>query len=273
MGVALKVLRWRPWHWWHRRRCVKISVLVPYRSDHALRSRTWHWLQVYWRYALPEAEFITGSNDETPFCKTAAVNDAFSRARGDVIVIMDADCYMDADVIRDCAREIREARKAGQKLWFIPYRRFYRLSKDAAKQLLLSDPLEPLTFGDPPPSREVEHIWRNSSGHWWGALIQIMPREAFELAGGMDERFKGWGSEDISFMHAVDTLYGKHKTANAPVYHLWHPSIGGKWLFTRQWSDQPVPEMNDPLATRYSTVLGDRARMKRLLDERHGTVS
>ncbi len=274
MGAALRrVLGWRVWHWWHRRRRAQISVLVPYRSDHALRSRTWHWLLAYWRHALPEAEFITGHNGETPFCKTAAVNDAFRRARGDVIVIMDADCYLDADVIRHCAREIRAARRADRPLWFIPYRRFYRLSRDAARRLLVSDPLNPLRFGDPPASADVEHVWRNSSGHWWGALIQVMPREAFELAGGMDERFKGWGSEDISFMHAVDTLFSKHKTVDAPVYHLWHPSIGGKWMFTRQWADQPVPEMNDPLATRYTRSRGDRARMRRLLSERNGADS
>lgn len=271
-----KLVKWHRWKWrprWWRRRHGRISILVPFRSDSGVRDKTWDWLYRYWRRVLPEAEFIIGQNHDTPFCKTAAVNDAFRKAKGDVIVIMDADCYIDACVIKRCAQEIREARKAGRRLWFIPYRRFYRMTREVSEWLLETDPCDPPRFRDPPPPWEVEHIWRNSSGHWWGALIQIMPREAFEAAGGMDERFKGWGSEDISFMHAVDTLYAKHKTVNSPVYHLWHPSIKGKWLFTRQWPDQPGPEMNDQLAWRYENAVGDKLRMHKLLSERDGPLS
>jgi len=242
-----------------------ISLIVPFRADYPERARNWAWLRSYYEHALPEAEIIVGSNTEVPFRKTAAVNDAFSRAKGDVIVVLDADCYISADVIRSCAAQIRVARSERRKLWFIPYRRFYRLTEAASEQLLASDTEDPVVFGDPPKPWEFTVPQGVSFGHWYGALIQIMPREAFVAAGGMDKRFQGWGGEDVSFMHAVDTLYGRHKTFNGPVYHIHHPTIKGAWAQTRQWVGQAQPEMNDWLSDRYIRAVGDRARMNELV--------
>ena len=237
-----------------------ISLLVPFHSDRAEREANWHWLHDYWRHRLPDAELIVQDNLEVPFCKTAAVNAAFKRSHGDVIVIVDADCFIDSQVIEQCAARIREARAAGRTAWFIPYRRFYRLTKDATGVLAASDPKGPF----PPDQLEYERQHDPATGHHYAALIQILPREAFKTVGGMDERFKGWGGEDVSFMYAVDTLYGKHRTVDAPVYHLWHPFLRGRWKFTRQWFGQNAPEQNDQLATRYCDARGVRGPMREL---------
>ncbi len=249
-----------------RSRPERISLLVPFRADHPERDRNWNWLRQYWEHELPDAEIIMGSNFDYPFCKTAAVNDAFSRATGDIIVILDADCYISGDVITYCAESIRAQRKRGRKLWYIPYRRFYRLNEIASLWLLNSDPADPMQFGDPPPAGQLENLPASAShGHWFGAMIQIMPREAFEVAGGMDTRFAGWGCEDVSFLYAVDTLYARHRTYNAPVYHIGHPVIKGDWMATRQWVGQPNAEMNDALAGRYEFAAGDKRLMRRLI--------
>lgn len=255
--------------WWRRSRrhpVERISLLVPFRTDHAERERNWRWLRDYWANELPEAEVIVGTDHNTPFCKTHAVNEAFRKATGDVIVILDADCYIPGEAIREAAREIREARRHGRKLWFIPYRRFYRLTEAASLRLLESDPACPATFPDPPPSGDMDTFGGVSFGHWYGALIQVMPREAFIEAGGMDERFRGWGGEDISFMHAVDTLYARHKTIRGPVFHIHHPTIKGRWQATRQWEGQDAPEMNDWLSWRYDNAVGDNDVMRRLVN-------
>ncbi len=244
----------------------RISLLVPFRTDNAERERNWLWLQRYWQDELPEAEIIVGTDDSTPFCKTHAVNSAFSKATGDIIVMLDADCYISGETIRHAAREIRKARLLGRHLWFIPYRRFYRLTEGASIRLTSSDPANPMTFTDPPPPGDLDTPGGVSFGHWYGALIQIMPREAFIAAGGMDERFQGWGGEDISFMHAIDTLYGRHKTINGPAFHVHHPTIKGRWMFTRQWEGQDAPEANDWLSSKYEEALGDKAMMRRLIN-------
>jgi glycosyltransferase involved in cell wall biosynthesis len=244
-----------------------LSIIVPFKSDGAERARAWGWLSVYYteRLTIP-FEIIMQYNGEVPFCKTAAVNDAFERCTGDVIVIMDADCYIDVDVLESCASKIRAARKRGERLWFVPYRRFYRLTKDATNQILNLPP-HYYALGDPPQRDRYDPLTVGSvsAGHWYGALIQVMPREAFVEVGGMDPRFKGWGGEDISFMHAVDTLYSQHRTSNNPVYHFWHTTIKGTWKATRQWEGQAGPEQNDWLSTRYEEARGDYEMMSELV--------
>jgi hypothetical protein len=49
--------------------------------------------------------------------------------------------------------------------------------------------------------------------HRYGVLIQILPREAIEIIGGWDERFRGWGGEDHATVRATDTLYGPTRPA------------------------------------------------------------
>jgi hypothetical protein len=164
-------------------------------------------------------------------------------------------------VILHCADRIRTARSAGHKLWFIPYRRFYRLTKKATLKLVESPQSDPYLFTDPPSPHDLATIRGSSNGHWFGAMIQIMPREAFVVAGGMDTRFYGWGGEDIAFMRAVDTLYAKHKTSDNDTLHLWHPTILGGVEQVRMWPGQETPGENGPLAARYHAAFGDRARM------------
>lgn len=248
------------------RTATKISLLVPFHSDQGRRQENWDWLYKHWKTVLPDAEIIVQDNTETPFCKTAAVNAAFRRSRGDVIVILDADCYMDYRVILRCAEEIRESHKQGHPLWYIPYRRFYRLTDSATRCLIAGRPGAAMVFADPPVAEDYAHQNPPSSGHHWGAMVQIMHRDAFKAVGGMDERFKGWGGEDVAFMYAVETLYGGRRTYDAAVYHLWHPTIKGNWKHTRQWDGQPDAEMNDKLSERYLQARGDRKQMRELIE-------
>lgn len=243
-----------------------IALLVPFRADGPTRQADWDWLKKYWKAHLPAANMSVSDNGSFPFSKSGSVNKAANSVRFcDVYVILDADCYIDAQVILDCAAKIRKARKEKTKLWFIPYRHFYRLTKNATHTVLVSNPACPYTFPTPPPEHDVEGIEGSTFGHWYGALIQIMPREAFVAAGGMDIRFNGWGGEDVSFMHAVDTLYAKHKTTDNQVLHLWHEKIGVLWS-ERKWDGQTEAGNNNPLSYKYSDRLGDRERMRGLIE-------
>lgn len=244
-----------------------IALLVPFRSDGPTRKEDWMWLAQYWKAHLPAAKLVVMDSGHHPFSKSASVNRAACKiGTADIVVILDADCYIDSNVILDCAQKIRDARKRGQKLWFIPYRHFFRLTKNATHNVLMSDPQHPLTFSSPPPRQDLEGVEGSAFGHWYGALIQIMPREAFIAAGGMDERFQGWGGEDVSFMHAVDTLYTKHKTTDNQVLHLWHEKHGVLWN-ERRWEGQEKAGNNNELSYKYSDRLGDRLRMQQLVDE------
>lgn len=246
----------------------QISLLVPFRasaqSPH--RTRLWDWLREYWRHELPDAEIVIGRCQNRIFRKTEAVNDAASRARGRIFVILDSDAYLLGEQILDAARQIEEAARRGQNRWFVPYRKLYRLKQEPTELVLQSDPRNPLRFSNPPASEHVESTTSAAYGHHYGAMCQVMPREAFECVGLMDPRFEGWGGEDVAFLRAVETLWGKNKSIDMPIFHLWHPSIGTTAM-DKCWEGQTRPQVNNQLATRYGKATGDRVKMRALVDE------
>jgi hypothetical protein len=255
-----------------------ISIIVPFRCPDATnpRVRNVEWLKRYWQAQLPGAEIIVGEDAaplDQPFSKSVAVNNGVAKSKGDVLVIVDADGYISADSVLHCAEEIRSARKRGNKLWFVPYRKFYRLTEMASYCLLQSSPKNPLQFPEPLPQEFILGDTDPTVGHWYGAMIQICPREAFEIVGGWDERFRGWGGEDHAAMRAMDTLYGLHKTLPGHVLHVWHPQIGPTGVHTqvhwkeRMWSGQDEPGANDKLGGRYYGAYRNPERMRKLLDE------
>jgi len=232
----------------------EISLLVPFRADNAPREELWDWLARYWRHELPNCEIVIGRDrtssgrhrHKIPFSKTVAVNDAFAHAHGDIIVILDADTYIPGHVVSHAAERLRRARTIGLKEWFVPYRQIYRLTEATTRAVLDSDPCQPMRFPTPPDPLDVEDTSGSAWGHKYGALIQVMPREAFERVGGMDCRFRGWGGEDVAFLLALDALWGRHKNTAGDVLHLWHPKLhhghwtdshGATWE-TRIWQGQ-----------------------------------
>lgn len=261
-----------------------ISLLVPFHcpDQASVRAMNWRWLERYWRAQLPGAEIVMGADPESerttvPFSKCSAVNDAARRAKGDIFVIVDADGYVSASAVVYCAEKIRHTLKLGRRRWFVPYRNFYRLTEQAAARVLESDPTHPYILPDPPLASDLQETTGAgvAMGHWYGAMVQIVPREGFEEVGGWDQRFRGWGGEDVAAMRATDTLYWRHSTIPASVFHLWHPMFGGACTATdnyigsntRVWENQILANANGRLSARYYAAHGDRKRMRALVEE------
>lgn len=274
-----------------RRRGVerRISLLVPFQSSDPGRQVVWNWLRTYWAVHLPDAEIVVGRDRRSqkrwwrkarPFSKTAAVNHAFRHSHGDIIVILDADAYLDAEVIRHCATRLHCATEAGARTWFVPYWHLFRLTELASAEVLATPPEGPFELTDPPAASDVEGMDGSGHGQRFGALVTVLPRAAFEALGGMDPRFRGWGGEDVAFLRALDTLWGRHLNMASSVFHLWHPRIdvggwrdqqGSPWR-VRMWSDQDRPRANDELTTRYGAATGDPMRMAALVAEGHRRI-
>jgi hypothetical protein len=247
-----------------------LTFLIPFRGDgneRSLRETTLNWLLEYYKDALPQAQFILGSTDDVPFNKCAAFNDAARKATGDIFVCMDADCFISTDVIVEAAQSLRRELKHGIHRWTVPYNKFYRLTQRFSEDILESSPKCPLPIPNPPEAWMVDCIDEKASswGHQFGALIQIMPRAAFEAVGGFDERHRSWGSDDVDMMKALDTLYGPHHIMRNPVFHLWHPHLGVDST-ERHWIGGEAGS-NNWLATKYSIAYGNKARMQALIDE------
>lgn len=257
-----------------------ISIIIPFRKSkkYPRQAENFEWVKRYWRCQLPGAEIIVGKDPKKhkTFSKSVAINCAVRKSHGDILVIVDADGYITPEAVLHCAHEIRRARLEGLKLWFVPYRQFYRLTEKASDKVINSDPCGSFQQTCPPDPGDVQNTQGSGRGHWYGALIQIMPREAFDCFCGWDERFRGWGGEDHSAMRACDTMYWRHKTLPGCVFHLWHPMFGtegmGTWVEwnKRLWDNQDKTLRNNDngrLAARYSMAHGNRERMWRLIQE------
>lgn len=243
----------------------KISLLIPFGSSNLLRHKTFKWLVEYWQHELPDAEIVVGRSQATIFCKGRALNNAAKRATGKVLVVLDADTYMPGQVIEKCADRILEA--LPNHLWYVPYRRLYRLNKRCTSRVLASSPQKPYRFKSPPPCHCLDKKGKDKSGygHRFGAMITILPREALDVLGCFDERFKGWGGEDVAILRALDTLYGLHKTTDNDVLHLHHPFIGKNYR-TRKWGGQKQGGANNKLASAYNVATGNPKAMRELVD-------
>jgi GT2 family glycosyltransferase len=245
----------------------KISLLIPFSSKDPIRRQSLHWLVRYWQHELPDAEIIIGESTGEIFSKGEALNDAVSQSTGEILVILDADAYLSGKVIDRCADRILEAATWGHKLWFVPYRHLYRLKKDISKIILESDPHNPLRLPVPPPEAYFENQGDQMKyGHRYGAMVMMFPRRAYHELGCFDERFVGWGGEDVALLRALNTVYGKYKTTNNPIFHIWHPKLGEDYR-SRMWVGHERGQANGHLANRYHQASYKPSRMRELIEE------
>lgn len=250
-----------------RRKKPTISLLIPFSSTDPLRRRNFEWLLQYWKHELPEAEVIIGKSKSKVFCKGEALNHAAKKSRGKILVILDADAYINGSVLRECANNILSSIEDGYPLWYVPYRNLYRLKEGITDKIILSFPEDPLRLSSPPDLDLVEDRGVKSKyGNRYGAMCMMFPREAYNIIGNFDERFKGWGGEDVALLRTLDTVYGKHKTIDRDILHLWHPIIGDTYD-TRMWEGQTSGSINWPLAKRYNRAIRNPSYMWELIKE------
>lgn len=247
----------------------KISLLIPFSSKDSIRKRNFKWLLRYWKHELPDAEIIIGKSNDKIFCKGNALNNAYLESRGKVVVILDADAYLSGKVIEKCADRILEEQKYGNNLWYVPYRHLYRLNEEVTIDIINSDPEDPLRLSSPPPGEYIINDPETAKyGARYGAMIMMFPREGYDVIGSFDERFHGWGGEDIALLRALDTLFGKHKTLDNSIFHFWHPIIGQN-LQARKWTGQVSANQNSELAARYHRASRNPSDMRKLVNEGH----
>jgi hypothetical protein len=247
-----------------------ISILVPFRADDAGRAATWAWLKRYWTWALPGAELIVGRDDGVPFSKSCAVNDAAKRATGDVFVLMDADAYLAAEAVTHVAMELRSSHA---RTWCMPYKGFWRINRGRSQDLLDTDPRQAMQIRLPPKPENVQ----GGKAAWEYAyhlrafcgLCMVLPAAAFREVGGMDPRFRGWGSEDSSFGMALDTLWAPRRYCDDhEAAHLWHARIGeGLGSQGRMWEGQAKPKAGFALREEYTRRNGNVRAMRSFVDE------
>jgi hypothetical protein len=230
-----------------------VSVLMPYRSDHGQRERLYRWVRARYRALMPEVEVcVAAPTDGSPyFSRASAINAAARRATRDVFLVADADVVAFPEALLlglECLR-------AGAA-WVLPYQDYVTLDEAGTERLLASPPgTHPLEVYRPVPE---DYYVGSLSG------LALVTREAFEAVGGFDERFHGWGHEDLAWSAALTTLRTPPvRVGTVNLYHLWHAFAPD--------ADRNPERVEHPesraLYARYQAAAGDVGAMRALLHE------
>lgn len=226
----------------------KISVLVPLGiSPDAAgkhRAEVWRWCSRRWddmrnRGLVDEiiigVDPLFGHTVETrspvgvrglsyhPFSVARALNDAAKHAHGEHFLLFGADHVPDPKAIEWAAHQLR-----GYSFARIYERVAY--ATEATTRLILHGTEMPLDAAD----------WNEVSAPCPGVLG--VRRDAFERAGGLDERYEGWGYEDTAFL---DTLARIHQNGS-------RGTMGPSGLVLRElWHDAGARDLNGRNAALY----------------------
>ncbi|MGE0138655.1 MAG: galactosyltransferase-related protein [Ilumatobacteraceae bacterium] len=216
-----------------------VSVLIPYTATDQARADAFHYVERWYRERFDDV--VVGSC-VGPWSKGEALRDAAARAAGEILIVADADSLVELD---DLEEAIRQA-AAGH--WVVPHRTVYRLTEAETARVY-----DGARFRRG-PGLVVRQPYTGPPG---GGIV-VLQRAHWELVGGVDPRFMGWGGEDISFGYALETLVGWHYRLAGRLFHLWH--------------EHPAPDLrgsaeSEALVARYKAARGDRERMAALVDE------
>lgn len=207
----------------------RVVFLVPRRADEGHRDALWKYARRRWETLFPDWPIYEGHHDSGSFNRSAAVNLAAELADEvepwDVAVVIDSDVVLRRSAV---AMAVARAEDSGLVVW--PHTRWRGLSELATKRII--DDRRDL---GPEIEEDTDVLVEKTNPVSWSCCIAI-PRVAWDRLGGFDERFRGWGYEDMAFQSAVVGLIGFERVPTpAPgeagfgttdVYHLWHPRTG-----------------------------------------------
>lgn len=219
-----------------------VRVCLPWRPDGGHRDRLWAYCRERWLDLDLGWPICIGNNDDETFSRARSLNRAASGS-WDVVVIADA------DIVPAGAEQVREAvelaaRRQSQVYGFDVKHALTEGATDAA-----------LAAGVPLASADGL-----STPNTLSSLFAI-GRSLWDRLGGFDERFVGWGFEDLCFNYAAETLGGPAQRIPGDVYDLWHPRPRASQ------EESPTYPANEALWHRYLIVRGDTAGMGALLAE------
>lgn len=218
---------------------MRAVILIPRRAGIRERDEAWAWCRARLEATVPEFAIYEGHHDDGPFNRSAALNLAGRLAdedgRWDCAIVMDADVIISAAQIRAA---VTTASRTEKVTWAFGW--WAGMERRATAELLSGkrDPDEliaevdalyragtPNPRGHVPVPNPIPDAFEKINPVSWSCCF-VVPRAAWERLGGFDERFAGWGFEDMAFQSAACGLIGWERLPGA-VLHLWHPRHPG----------------------------------------------
>jgi GT2 family glycosyltransferase len=230
---------------------LRTVILVPRREDGGWRDELWEFCRAWWEEHHEPMPIYEGHHlaSEGPFNRSAALNRASRRADidggWDLALIIDSDTISDPRAVQ---ASLRHAAKTGTL--GVAHDHRYMMNEFGTRKILGGD------RGSWTGKRGVQIVYKDSV-----SCAVAVRRDAWDLVGGFDERFSGWGFEDTAFRIAVETLIGiKLKTERADCFHLWHP------LSPEATKRSPTYTANHILKRRYDMAYMHAEQLRLVLD-------
>lgn len=186
---------------------MKVSVLIPFRSQDPQRIKLWNYLRPQWEALAPDVELCTTTDTDDPtqtFSIARGMNRCRAMATGDILLVHGADQLLPTPETWD---RIRATMRTAPWMWV--YAQWMAVQPWSTRIILESggDPKH-LVLGP-----TFEHNW---------AIVAVRP-DVWDEIGGFDERFVGWGPEDVAFRTVLRGMYPEGSDVGEGVmYALWH---------------------------------------------------
>ena len=217
-----------------------ISVLMPWRGGDPAREEIWDWARPRWE--ATGLELCIGTDDDGgPFSINRALNRAREKASGDVLFVANADNVPEPKRLRAAAKH----QLSGG--WCLPFRKRDILTADASRAIL--DGADP------------DEKWPVLERTGCAGLV-MMAAEVWDELGPWDERFSGWGGEELARASVLYTFYGPPPAKEGKCRELWHE---------RPKRAKGAP--NKVLRRRYQEAEFDRDAMWSLISEAREAAS
>lgn len=226
-----------------------VTVAVPFRhSGCKHRFESFKFISDLITDWLPGAEYVLVDAGGEKFDRSKTRNLAVRQARGSVVVLHDADTFATKE---NLLAAVEKARVYGGLV--LPYNYYGGLSQKDSETLIKNPDKKPRSF-------KPEEVNFESIGGIW-----VIDKLAWWRAGGMDERFRGWGYEDNAFYVASETMNDPTIRIKGDIFHLWHPR-------PPNFTQTPEYFFNRDMYLRYKEAEGDVCKMLGIFEEqgRHG---
>ena len=186
---------------------MSLAVLIPYRPDTPHRERIYECTSRLW--ARLDVEVVHCDDGLTgPFSLTRAINRARAKTDADCLLTYSVDALpLPADRLEQLDKDL----SAGMP-WTAIFDGQQRFTPDQTQRIL--DGAEPSHVG---PAVGQVCLGREA--------VVAVRADVWDDLRGMDERFVGWGPEDLAFHRVLATVYpdGCNKPAEGLFQSLWHP--------------------------------------------------
>lgn len=186
-----------------------VNIVMPRaRRDSRGRERVREWLTDRYNAQHPGWTVTQAECPTAKWSKGAAVNPVLLGSSADVIVLADADSYVDSKALSAAVAAVA----GGRHGWAVPFTLVKRITREDTHRIL---------NGESVPRPKIERQARAVPG---GGMV-VASREAWHTVNGLDPRFNGWGGEDTCLGYCLSVLVGAPWTPPPSVlWHLWHPA-------------------------------------------------